>query len=347
MENKKIKIIENKLLYCPECEKEHEVKLIKRNNKCIIKGEVVTYEEEVYFCEINEEIFETAEMTNKNLLSARNAYRKQKNLLTSFEIKKIREKYDITQEELASLLNLGEKTIARYETKAIQEEPYNTLLVMFNNNYNFALECLYKNKDNFSKKRYFEIFNKISYFIETLSSEQLLEQSLENDYLILNSNNNANGNQKLNINKIKNMMIYFVKNTRNVFKVKLIKLFWYADSIAFLKNRKSMSGLVYQHKPYGALPIGWEKIISLDVVNKEYVDFVDFTSTQLIPGDAKFDKTIFDESELLILDKICTKFKDIKASEISKIMHDEDIYKNTKDGDILNYSLIKKLKIKL
>lgn len=347
MRNENFIIVKTQLLYCPECNLEHEVKLIKRRTKSLIKNQEVEHEETLYYCEVNDEIFETAEMANKNMLNARNAYRKQNGLLTSNEIKEIRDKYKITQEELAILLNLGEKTIARYETKAIQEEAYNTLLVLIKDNYNFALDCLNKNKKAFSSKRYKEIFDTITKFITLEANEILLEQTLENDYLEINPNSKSNGNQKLNISKIKNMFIYFVENTCNVFKVKLMKLFWYADALCFLENNKSISGLVYKHKELGALPIGWDKIVNLNVVEKEDVTFSISTSTQFVSKNIPFNKTYFNESELDILKRVCTRFENVSGFEISNIMHEEDIYKGTKFGELLNYDEIEKLKIKI
>ena len=57
----------------------------------------------------------SGELWNINLINSLDAYRIKKDLLTSKEIKDIRKKYDLTQSELAYLLNLGEVTITRYE----------------------------------------------------------------------------------------------------------------------------------------------------------------------------------------------------------------------------------------
>lgn len=56
------------------------------------------------------------------------------------------------------------------------------------------------------------------------------------------------------------------------------------------------------------------------------------------------DVTLFTLDELNILKDVCEKFEDISGSELSKIMHEEDIYKITEERDILDFSLIKKLK---
>ena len=78
---------------CPLCDKVHEIEERTRTTTTIIKDVEVTYNERFYFCanmDEDESEFETAEMTNENLLNARNAYRKQMGLLTSDEIVELR-----------------------------------------------------------------------------------------------------------------------------------------------------------------------------------------------------------------------------------------------------------------
>ena len=109
---------------CPLCDKMHEIEERKRTTSITIKGEEVFYEERFYFCanaDEDENEFETAAMTNENLLNARNAYRVKMGLLTSTEIVALRESYGLSQVDLAKLLGWGEATISRYESKAIQD----------------------------------------------------------------------------------------------------------------------------------------------------------------------------------------------------------------------------------
>lgn len=84
---------------------------------------------------------------NKNLLNARNAYRKKKGLLTSDEIVAIRESYGLSQVDLAKLLGWGEATISRYESKAIQDEAYDMMLRLVKDDPLKAMELLKKNSN--------------------------------------------------------------------------------------------------------------------------------------------------------------------------------------------------------
>lgn len=138
---------------CPLCDKTHEVEERKRMTAITIKGDKVDYEEKFFLCvnaDEDENEFESASMSDENLLNARNAYRIRHGLLTSDEIVAIRENYGLSQVDLARLLGWGEATISRYESKAIQDEAYDTMLRLVKNNPLQALDFLRKNADKFT-----------------------------------------------------------------------------------------------------------------------------------------------------------------------------------------------------
>lgn len=65
-------------MYCPLCDKAHEVEERKQFTTIALKGDEVTYEERFYFCanaDEDENEFESGSMMNENLMNARNAYR--------------------------------------------------------------------------------------------------------------------------------------------------------------------------------------------------------------------------------------------------------------------------------
>ncbi len=82
-------------------------------------------------------------------------------LLTSDEITNIRKEYGLSQVELARLMGVGDVTIARYETKAIQEPIYDNILRRIKTYPMEAQELLNYNKSKFSDERYSQIFIKI------------------------------------------------------------------------------------------------------------------------------------------------------------------------------------------
>ncbi len=332
---------------CPICGKTHEVEERKKIATITIKGEDVTYEERFYFCanaDEDENEFETGAMTNENLLNARNAYRIKMGLLTSDEIIAIRESYGLSQVDLARLLGWGEATISRYESKAIQDEAYDTMLRLIKDNPLQALEFLKKNADKFSGLKRLEIRSRIVEKLDTYGKEYLTRQTFEGEYANFEEPSDSNGFAILNIDKIEAMISYIAESVSNLFKVKLMKMLWYADVLNFIKIGNAMSGMVYRHEPMGALPIGHYSLMNLERLNVQEEISSNYDTMLHIYPTYDMDYSILSDDEKAILDKVIKKFKNFKAKDIVAYMHDERAYIETNAGDIIPFSLAKEIR---
>lgn len=332
---------------CPLCDKTHEVEERKRITSIVLKGEEVTYEERFYFCanaDDNENEFETGAMVNENLLNARNAYRIKKGLLTSNEIVAIRESYGLSQVDLAKLLGWGEATISRYESKAIQDEAYDTMLRLIKDNPLQALEFLKKNANKFTAMKRLDIKSKIIEKLDSYGKEYLTRQTFEGEYANFEEPSDVNGFAVLNIDKIEAMISYIAEKVSNLFKVKLMKMLWYSDVLSFIQTGFSMSGMVYTHEPMGALPIGHYSLMNLENLNiKEEMSYNYDTMLHVYPTIG-MDYSILSNSEKATLDKVIEKFKNYKAKDIVDYMHEERAYIETNAGEIIPFSLAKEIK---
>ena len=331
---------------CPLCGKIHELEERARNNIVVIKGEEVEYEETFCFCENGdgeEKEFTTGKMENRNLLNARNAYRRKHGLLTSDEIVKIREKYGLSQVDLAKLLGWGEITISRYESKAIQDEAYDNMLRIIMDNPLAVYEFFRKNCNAFTGEKRAAIKEKIMTNLDSYGREYLKRKALETDYVKYQNPSDANGNQLLNIDKLESVISYFASKISDLYKVKLMKMLWYADSFSYKMTGTAMTGLVYCHDNMGALPIGHYRIVGLENVNLREEEGYEYTKYRFLYNE-KLDMSSLDANDICILDKVVEKFKDYSASDIVKYMHDEIAYKNTTDGQIIPFSLAKEIK---
>ena len=330
-------------MFCSICEENHDVSLIEEERETMVKKKKIKYKELYYKCDKyrDNNIFMSGELWNINLINSLDAYRIKKDLLTSKEIKDIRKKYDLTQSELAYLLNLGEVTITRYETKQIQDASVDNMLRELNDNPLLALKLLEKNKNKF--KRYEEIENQIKEIIDKNVISFLNEQELIAKYTDFNEININNGNVLLNIEKLKNILGYITKEMGQMKKVVLMKLLWYIDSISFKIRGYAITGLVYQHMPYGALPIGHREIIELSSIkSKLFINDREFEEYKIeFNNEYKIKRIEKDEKE--IIDKVINKFRNYRSSEISNYMHKEKAYKETKDNDIIPFSFANEL----
>lgn len=332
---------------CPLCGKTHEVEERNRFTSIILKGEEVTYEERFYFCTNaveGENEFEMGAMINENLLNARNAYRIKKRLLTSYEIVKIRESYGLSQVDLAKLLGWGEATISRYESKAIQDEAYDTMLRLIKDNPLQALAFLKKNTDKFTTAKRLEIKSKIVEKLDSYGKEYLTRQIFASEYANFEEPSDSNGFTVLNIDKIEAMISYIALKISNLFKVKLMKMLWYSDVLSFIENGFAMTGMVYRHEPMGALPIGHYSLMNLENLDiKEEMSYNYDTMLHVYPT-AGMDYSILSDREKTILDKVIEKFKNYKTKEIVDYMHEEKAYTETNAGEIIPFSLAKEIR---
>lgn len=341
------RIIKRIHMNCPLCGKMHDVEERTRVASLTIKGEEVSYRERFYFCinaDEDEREFETGVMNNQNLLNARNAYRAKMGLLTSNEIVAIRESYGLSQVDLAKLLGWGEATISRYESKAIQDEAYDTMLRMIRDNPLQALEFLKKNEDKFPAAKRKEIRNRMVDKLDSFGKEFLTRRTFEGEYVKFEEPCDANGFTILNIDKIETIISYIAEKVPNLFKVKLMKMLWYSDALSFTERGVSMTGMVYRHEAMGALPVGHYSLMNLKKINvREEVGYNYDTMLHVYPT-TNADYSVLCNEEKTILDRVITKFMDYKAKDIVDYMHKEKAYIETTPGEIIPFTLAKEIK---
>ena len=330
---------------CPLCNKNHSLEQRKRLTQSIVKDETVDYEEIYFLCPLSDEDeneFVPAGLMDENLLRARNSYRQKNGLLTSDEIVNIRNIYGLTQSDFSAMLGWGDVTVTRYESKTIQDETYDSIMRMVNENPMFALECLDKHKGRFASERYARIRNSIANKVEEVGNLYLKKQEINVLYVNFAEENDLNGYKILDIEKVANVIGYFSQFVDNLYKVKLMKLLWYADAIFFGRHSKSMTGLVYKHMPLGALPIAYEEIIALPTVKVVEELIYDDISYRIQPNK-EVNISNFSLEELSVLEVVATTFKSFKSKEIIEYMHKEKAYIDTMPNQIIPYSLTKQL----
>jgi len=336
---------------CPICGQNHEVQFKTRKQVAIIKDEEVTYQEEYYLCtnECENNEFVSGELLDSNLLRARDAYRKNNNLLTSNQIKAIRKKYDLNQAELSLILGWGGITITRYETKQIQDYSHDKILKMIDSNALFLLDCYNENKDKLlkkvSEKRCNEIEVKIKDMVAEFTLYYLNEQELIAKYLKYSNDDACCGYKRIDISKLESVINYIAKKVDNLYKVKLMKILWYCDFMYFKRFGKSLTGIVYEHKPMGALPIGYNQITRLKTITRKVEEFEadDGTVTEgchIFPSN-KYSAEPLKVDEQKVVDEVIDMVMDMSTKLIVNKMHEEKAYKETKENEIISYKYAK------
>src|SRR5690554_3022498 len=60
------------------------------------------------------------------------------------------------------------------------------------------------------------------------------------------------------------MINYLARKVINLHMVKLMKMLWYSDNLHFKENGTAISGLAYIALQWGAVPVGYDKIVLLE-----------------------------------------------------------------------------------
>ena len=144
---------------CFSCMKEHEVKYVKIQENSIFKKEEVVFDAEYEYCENTDDFLENEEQIKMNDLSLKDAYRKKKGLLTSSQIKTIREKYDISQKQFSEVLGWGAATIIRYENHQVQDRAHDDILRKIDKDPKWFIEMLKRSKEEVEHKYYMKYYN--------------------------------------------------------------------------------------------------------------------------------------------------------------------------------------------
>lgn len=238
-----------------------------------------------------------------------------------------------------------EADVFQYESKAIQDDAYDTMLRLVKDDPLMTLEFFKKNSDKFSSQKRAQIKEKIIKMIDSRGKEFLTRQTFKGEYAGFDEPSDSNGYQILDIDKIEAVISYLAESMSNLYKVKLMKSLWYSDVLSYIRTGKAMTGLVYRHEAMGALPIGHYSLMNLENLNVKEEMYYNYDSVLLhVYPSENADYTILSDTEKEILDEVIKKFKNYKAADIVKYMHEEKAYRETANGSIIPFGLAKEIR---
>ena len=337
-----MKQLKSEHLFCQSCMEEHEVQLVEVQEKEVYKGVEVSFPSHYFYCPETEEMTETEELLQSNTLAIKDAYRRVVGLLTSQEIREIRERFGISQKDFAEILEWGRATITRYETHQVQDRAHDDILLKLSEDPEWFLQLLEKAKERLSPKAY----NKYRLAIQEVFShaqDLYIIKAIRTQYVSIDIAEYC-GNQGLDFIKIVQAINYFAAQCDNLYKVKLMKLLWYADMLCYKRIGRSLTGQAYSAFPMGALPLCHDQIICLDGVVYTEVDFGEGTGLKF-SANSNTDFSALSLDEQAVLNTVVEKLGFMKTEAIIDYMHEEDAYKNTSERQLISYRYAKNLSL--
>ena len=340
-----MKVLKSEKCICPCCMEEHAVKTVLVREHATFKNVRVEFDAEYMFCDRADELYEDEKQIQENDIRFKDAYRKYNNLLTSSEISSIRSKYDITQTDLCVLLGWGGKTITRYEHHQVQDRAHDSILRKISRDPEWFISLLHGAKKSLSEEAY-QKYAKAAATLYENERDLYLRKAIEAGYAKYENDSTANGNAELSLDKVIDVIRYFAASPKvtSLYKVKLMKLLWYADALSYKKRGTAITGLVYEALPMGAVPLGHDTIIDLKGVPCEEVDMGETNAYYFSLQENTTFPYLTDE-EISILDGVIKKLGKKTKNEIIALMHAEQAYKETAPREVIAYEYSKNLTI--
>ena len=341
----KMEVLESHKELCTCCMEEHEVKAVLVSEQATFKNVKVNYEALYWYCDVADELYMDEEQMKENDIRLKNAYRKDEGLLTTSEICDIRTKYGISQSDLCVLLGWGGKTITRYEGHQVQDKAHDTILKKLDEDSEWFILLLNDAKKNLAIESY-QRYLAIAMALYEKDQEVYLRKAIEASYAKFHGNQQFHGNTKLSLDKVVDVIRYFAasKEITNLYKVKLMKLMWYADALSYKRRGYAITGLVYQAMPMGAVPVGHNSIINLKDVPCEEVDIEETNAYYFALNEAASFPTLSDEDQN-ILDVVIEKLGKMTKNQIVSFMHKEQAYIETAPRDVISFKYAESLQI--
>ena len=142
----------------------------------------------------------------------------------------------------------------------------------------------------------------------------------------------------MSLDVVSDMIRYYANSSlvTSLFRVKLMKLLWYADALSYKRRGHSISGLVYRALPMGAVPIAYESIVDLSAIRCEEIDMGDGTGYKFLPTETKAYAHLTTEDKE-ILDAVIQRFGRTSKNLLVETMHREDAYAETAPNEIIPF----------
>ncbi len=332
---------------CPLCEWEGTIKKGVRSETLVVRGEPIELEAKVRRCDLCGEFFATVEEEERNFQKAFRAFRERHKLLQPEEIRAIRAQYGLGQRAFSRLLGWGEITLHRYEAGALQDEIHNNELLLLRDPKNF--EVLFdRNKEELSQGLRRRVEERLGDLVSKTGKAQLrrLLESLFGEA----RDDILSGYRQFDLDRFENVTLYLCKHVPKVTKTKLNKLLWYCDFLSFKAHRRSITGLMYVHLPYGPVPNHYDYCVA-HLLEEGALSSREFVFKGVI-GEAyracdEPDLSLFSRNEINVLEKVAYTFRRMRAKEITERSHTEEGYRRTGPGKIVSYSWADALQLDL
>lgn len=307
-----------------------EVELKREKKDRIFRKEKFDVIEHFYVCKDTGQDFTTKELDTLNVNQVYNQYRDRNGIPFPDQIKKVREKYEISATKMAEILGFGVNIYRNYEQGDIPNTSNGRLILAVEDPAEFK-RFVEISKNKLSRNEYTRYIKKADELIgekkEAIFKFWRFQEIFENEIP-----NEFSGYRMPDLKKIANIIIFFSKKMKT-WKTKLNKLLFYSDFLCYKNTGFGISGIDYRAIDLGPVPSNFDKIYS-ELTDENYLQriYEDFRNgnygEHFIPNDGEeFDESLFEEHELKVMEVVASAFKNTTSKDIIKLSHKEKAWR--------------------
>ena len=296
----------------------------------MFRKENFNYIHQFYECEDTKERFSTTELDEANIAQVYNQYRAKYGIPFPEEIKRIRQHYALSATKMSEILGFGENQYRLYENGDMPSEANGKVLMSIMNPEIFR-SFVENARGQFSEEEFAKIMSKSEAWDKMKYPPYVMEYMFHNVRRSI-----YNGFATQSIDKLKNILLYFIERGDGVFFTKMNKLLFYTDFLAYRMTGKGMTGLCYKAIAHGPVPLHWDRVYSFyNEINQEIVQYPDGRAGTKLVSNLSPDMTYFSEDEKEMLEYVYQRFKKETPTQISETSHQEDAWKKYLNSDRL------------
>jgi len=295
--------------------------------------------EHYYECETTHNEFTTSVVDSLNLSQVYNQYRDKHGLPFPNQIKNIREQYGVSARKMSEILGLGANSYRLYEQGEVPSVGNGRLILAAEDPREFK-KFLIASEELIDTREFTKLCDRV---------ESLMDSDQSNNYINLVQSrlfkkvvpDHNTGYNLPNLEKISHLILYFSERT-TTWKVKLNKLLFYSDFLAFKNLGYGISGLDYRAINLGPVPSKFDNLYEFisegDLLQKEYIEYENGNFGEYFKPILSFNELLFDPNELEVMELVSEKFKYKKTEEVIEISHQEPAWmKNIDEKGIISY----------
>ncbi|TDO96068.1 type II toxin-antitoxin system antitoxin SocA domain-containing protein [Flavobacterium sp. 245] len=314
-----------------------EMRIVRENTILPYRKDEFEIVYQAYECDDTKERFTDDELDMININQVHNQYREKYGIPFPEEIKNIREKYDVSAKKMSEILGLGSNAYRLYESGEMPSVSIGRLILSiqeadeFKRQIEFSAHLLKQTEYNRLIKNIYQIID---------NDKDLWRKIVEEEYAYKTIDQNS-GFKLLDLDKIANALSYFGCAKIDLFKTKVNKLLFYSDFLNYQRFGSSIFGITYKAIPFGPVPVEYEKIFKhlYDDASIDIEQFqIDHNYAEKFIPHLKFNKDLFNNVELKVLEDVASAFKNKNTTEIVNISHLEPAWIDNKDTrSIISY----------